>query len=616
MSADQDVLLYYENELTYLRKLGAEFARQYPKVAARLQLEAGRCEDPHVERLLEGFAFLTARIHRRLDEDFPEVSQALLEMLHPQLIRPLPAMSVVEMHLDPAQGRLPDGFHVPRGSILHTRPVNGMPCVFRTSYDTTLWPLTVSTAEWTGPDRAGGSGRSREAVGAVRLELRAFDGVKLGALTLDALRLHLAGDGAVVGTLYELLANHAIDVVVRNPDRPDAMPVSLGSRAIKPVGFDEDDVMLPHPSRSFVGYSLLQEFFAFPEKFHFLDVQGLGDAMRRLQATDRVEVIFLIGSFERTERRQAIEVGLSARTVRLGCVPCVNLFTQVAEPILLTERTHEYVVVPDARRRLEMEVWSVDDVTLIEHAEQRARTIPPLYSHRHDGGGETAPLFWQTSRRPTAWRTDQGTEVFVSFVDLSGTLRAPDVDVASLTVTCHNGELPSRLPFGADDRSDFELVGGGPVPRIMAVTNPTRAVQPALGSSLLWRLVSSLSLNHLSLTDASADALRELLRLHNLADSLSAERQIDGLVGVRSAPSLSRVAAPHGMAFARGRRIELEFDEDQFPGGGMFLMASVLERFLALYTNMNSFTQVAVRSRQRRKPVAEWPPRAGWRVLL
>lgn len=611
-----DLLLYYERELTYLRKLGAEFARQYPKVAARLQLEAGRCEDPHVERLLEGFAFLAARIHRRLDGDFPEISQALLEMLHPQLIRPLPAMTVVEMQLDRAQGRLPEGFQVKRGSTLHTRPVNGMPCPFRTAYDTTLWPITVQSAEWSSPDRVGAGARARDAVAAIRLELRPFDGVKLGALTLDALRVHLAGDGSVVDTLYELLANHAIDVVVRNPDRPGTPPISLGSRALTPVGFGEHENMLPHPDRTFAGFSLLQELFAFPEKFHFFDIEQLGDAMRRLQATDRVEVGILIGSFERTERRQAVEVGLSARTFRLGCAPAVNLFTQVAEPILLTERSHEYLVVPDARRRVEAEVWSVDDVTLIEHAEQRTRNIPPLYSHRRLGADETDHVYWSATRRPSSWRTDDGMDVFLTFTDLSGEVRAPDVDVASLHVTCHNGELPSRLPFGADTHSDFELVSGGPVPRIMAVTTPTRAVQPTLGSSMLWRMISSLSLNHLSLTDGTADALREILRLHDVTDSLSAERQIDGLVGVKSDAAFARVAAPHGMAFARGRRIELEFDEDQFPGGGMYLMASVLDRFLALYANMNSFTQVAVRSRQRRRTVVEWPPRAGWRALL
>lgn len=614
-----DLLLYYERELTYLRKLGAEFAQQYPKVASRLQLEATRCEDPHVERLLEGFAFLTARVHRRLDDDFPEISESLLEMLHPQIVRPLPAMSIVEVALDPAQGRAPEGFHVPRGSVLHTKPVGGVPCVFRTTYDTTLYPLRIASAEWTTPDRAGAGAHGRDAVAAIRLNLQAFNGVSLDTLTMKAMRIHLAADSNVADTLYELLANNCVQVVVRNPDRPSAPPVLLGPRAVQPVGFDPDEAMLPQSNRSFAGFSLLQELFAFPEKFHFLDIVGLGDALRTLGATDRAEVGLLIGSFERTERRQALELGVSPRTFRLGCTPAVNLFSQSAEPILLTERSYEHLVVPDARRRLEVEVWSVEDVRLIEHAARTTRTVSPLYSHRHDRGAdgtESGDLFWHSVRRSSGWRTDRGTDVYLSFSDLSGQLRIPDQDVASVHVTCSNGDMPSRLPFGADERGDFELVSGGPIQRISAVVNPTRAVQPILGKALLWRLISTLSLNHLSLADTSGDALRELLRLHNTTDSLSAERQIDGLVGLRTEPAFARVTVAHGMTFARGRRLDLEFDEEQFPGGGMFLMASVLERFFALYASMNSFTQVAVRSKQRRRQVVEWPARAGWRTLL
>ena len=611
-----DLLLYYERELTYLRKLGGEFAQQYPKVAARLQLEAGKCEDPHVERMLEGFAFLTARVQRRLDEDFPEISEALLEMLHPQLVRPQPSMSIVEFALDPAQGRLPEGFAVPRGTPLQTRPVRGVPCLFRTVYDTTLWPVTVDQAEWTSPDRVGASGRARDAIGAIRLTMSAIEGVKLSTLSLNALRLHLAGDSGVVDTLYELLCNNCVDVVVRNPDRPTLPPRTLGARAVVPVGFAPDEAMLPVSNRTFVGFSLLQELFAFPEKFHFVDVQGMGAALRALEATTRVEIGFLIRSFERPERRQALELGISARSFRLGCTPAVNLFQQSAEPILLSERSVEYLVVPDARRRIEVEVWAVDDVTLVEHEVRSTRVVEPLYSHRHDVPASEDGVFWHLVRRASGWRTDRGTDVYIAFSDLSAEIRAPDVDVLSVNVTCFNGDIPSRLPFGADDRGDFELVTGGPVQKITTVVNPTRSVPPALGKTLLWRMISSLSLNHLSVADGSPDALQEMLRLHNVSNSLSAERQIDGLVGVRSEPSFSRVAADHGIAFARGRRIELEFDEDQFPGGGMFLFATVLERFLALYTTMNSFTQVAVRSRQRRRPVVEWPARAGWRTLL
>lgn len=618
MSQD-DLLLYYERELTYLRKLGAEFAQQYPKVASRLQLEAARCEDPHVERLLEGFAFLTARLQRRLDDDFPEISESLLEMLHPQLVRPVPSMCIAGIALDPAQGRSPEGFHIPRGSILHTRPINGMPCIFRTAYDTTLYPLQVSSSEWTTPDRAGAGTHGRDAVGAIRVGLQGFDGVPLESLAMPSLRFHLTGDSSVVDTLYELLVNNSVRITVRNPDRPSAPPVVLDPTALQPVGFGSNEGMLPSPNRSFAGFSLLQELFAFPEKFHFFDLVGLGDALRATGATTRADIGFLISSFERAERRQALELALSENTFKLGCTPAVNLFSQTAEPILLTERQFDHPVIPDARRRLEIDVWSVDEVQLIEHAGRTARRVSPLYSHKHQASrNEKADdqIFWHSIRRSAAWRTDRGTDVFLSFSDLSGQLRLPDQDVASVSVTCSNGDLPGKLPFGTDERGDFELVSGGPIQRITAVVNPTRSIQPTLGKSLLWRLISTLSLNHLSLMEGNGDALRELLHLHNVGNGLSAERQIDGLVGVQSEPAFSRVVAPHGMTFARGRHINLEFDEDQFPGGGAFIFASVLERFFALYATMNSFTRVSVRSRQRRRPMAEWPARVGWRVLV
>jgi len=320
-----DLLLYYERELTYLRRLGAEFAARYPKVASRLQLEPTKCEDPHVERLLEGFAFLTARVHHRLDDDLPEVSEAMLDVLHPQHVRPLPSLSIVEIELDPELGKLPGGFHVPRGSELRSRPVQGMPCRFRTAYDTTLWPMTVTNAEWTAADRAGGGARLGEAVGAIRIELRAFAGMRLGQIAPGkgagnggspprpaALRLHLAGDATVADALHELLLNSCTRVVVRDPDQPSRPPVVLPASSIAPVGFEADEALFPYPRRTFAGFALLQELFAFPQKFLFVDVAGVDDALRTLGAGARAEVYFVIAPFERAERRQILELGINA----------------------------------------------------------------------------------------------------------------------------------------------------------------------------------------------------------------------------------------------------------------------------------------------------------------
>lgn len=629
-----DLLQYYERELTYLRRLGAEFAARYPKVASRLQLEPSKCEDPHVERLLEGFAFLAARVHLRLDDDLPEISEALLDVLHPHLVRPIPSMSIVELELDPEMGKLPAGLHVPRGSVLLSRPVGGMPCRFRSVYDTTLWPATIAAAEWTSPERVGGSLRLGDAVGAVRLELRAFEGMRLGALAvrpprdpaarpsdpsppgLDALRVHLAGEANVTDALYELLLNSCMRVIVRDPDQPSRAPVVLGGDAVRPVGFAEDEAMLPYPRRALAGYALLQELFAIPQKFLFVDVAGMADALRALNCGPRAEVAFVIAPFERQERRPIVELGVSPRVFRLGCTPVVNLFEQVGEPILLTQRQVEYQVVPDARRRLEVEAWSIESVQGVTPGAGEPETIHPLYGFRQGRGDPDESVYWHAVRRASGWRTDRGTDLHLSFADLSGRVRAPDAEVASMTLLCYNGDLPARLPFGIDDRGDFELEAGGPVRRILCLVKPTPVVQPPLGRPMLWRLVSSLSLNHLSLVEDGVESLRELLRLYNPGDTAAGERAIHGIVGVGSEPAYARVAGGQALAFARGRRVVVEFDEEQFPGGGVFLMASVLDRFLALYASMNSFTQLVARTRQRKRPVREWAPRAGWRTLL
>jgi type VI secretion system protein ImpG len=312
--------------------------------------------------------------------------------------------------------------------------------------------------------------------------------VRLADLTLDELRLHLAGDPGVVDALYELLANNTGAVLVRDPDQPTRAARQLAAAAVRPAGFGPDDGLLPLPRRVPAAHRLLQELFILPQKFHFVDVAGVGDALRALGCGGRAELFFLVTPFERPERRSTLELGLTPESVRLGCTPAVNLFAQTAEPILLTERQLEYPVVPDARRRLEVETWAVDDVKVIRPSAGEVRQVAPLYAHRH-GLGESggAGLFWHGVRRPTGWRTDRGTEVFLSFADLSGRARTPEAEVASLSLTCFNGDLPSRLPFGVDERGDFELVPGGPVRRVRALIKPTAVLQPALGRSLLWR---------------------------------------------------------------------------------------------------------------------------------
>lgn len=610
-----ELLLYYERELTFLRQLGAQFAEKYPKIASRLNLEPDKCEDPHIERLLESFAFLAARVHLKIDDEFPEVTEALLSIVYPHFIRPVPSMTVVEFQVRPEQAQIGMGLTIERGSTLSSRPVGGVPCKFRTCYETRLWPLSVREAEWKTPDRLTSPIKAADAVAALRVELRCWPDVSFDKLNLNTLRFFLNGESSTVHTLYELLCSRCTQILLRDPTPGSRIrPLVLRPDALRPVGFDEDDAMLPYPRRSFAGYRLLHEYFTFPDKFFFLDLSGL-EALAAAGFKDRVEIVFLIAPFELTERRQALELGVSAKTMKLGCTPAVNLFKQTAEPILVTERRFEYPIIPDIRRPNALEIHSVDEVVSVRAGSQDLVRFEPFYSFRHAtvrGGGQA---FWLASRRPSSRRDDDGSELFLSIVDLAQRPVEPDVDSLTVRLTCTNRDLPSRLPFG-NAAGDFELEGGAPVQAIIALRKPTPALRPPMGKSAFWRLISHLSLNYLSLVDEGREALQEILKLYNFTDSTYSLKQIEGITAVAARKQFARVNSENGITFARGTRVDIELDEENFVGGGVYLFASVLENFLGLYVTLNSFSQLSVTTRQRKEALKLWPPRAGRRILL
>ena len=360
-----DLLLYYERELSFLRHMGAQFAEQYPKIASRLNLEPDKCEDPHVERLLEAFAFLAARVHLKLDDEFPEITEALLSILYPHFIRPVPSMTIVDFRMNPAQAQIGTGLKIDRGTTLSSRPVAGVPCKFRTCYDalSLAGKRRRRRMEIAGPPAArhqvrGGGGRT------ARGTENCWRDITFEKAPPNPLRIFLNGESSLIHTLYELLCSRITQIIVRDPTPgTNVRPVSLPPDALRPVGFGENEGMLPDPRRSFEGYRLLHEFFTFPEKFFFLDLTGLETVLGGFK--DRAELIFLIAPFELTERRQALEVGITAKTFQLACAPAVNLFEQTAEPILITQRRFEYPIVPDVRRPNATEIFSVDEVVSV-----------------------------------------------------------------------------------------------------------------------------------------------------------------------------------------------------------------------------------------------------------
>lgn len=610
---------YYEGELLFIRELARDFAQQYPAAAGRLMLEAGRSVDPHVERLIEAFALLTARIRNKLDDEFPELTDALFSVLYPHYLAPIPSLALLQFDLDQVRAKPPTGISIPAGSMLHTQRVGDVACKYRTCYPLTLWPVTLAEAKLQAPPFPPGMNAPARAMAALRLRFESPAEMPIAKQAFSKLRLYLHGDAALVSTLYELIFNHTLQVVFRPMDgKPPPAPITLDPRqCLSPVGFEPDEGLLPYPPQAFRGYRLLTEFFAFPFKFHFVDLGGWEQA-RQAGAVRQVEVVLFLN---RTLTR--LEQLLDASMFRLGCTPVVNLFPHTAEPIPLTQTKYEYKVVPAVAQPAGYEVYSIESLTGTSPAGDRE--YRPFYSFRHGGDRQNRQAFWYSSRRPSLREADRGSDVYLNLVDLAFDPHTPADSVLVVRTQCSNRDLPQKLPR-AGEEVRFEAEFAAPVTRIRCLRNPTAPLRPPpQRRGAWWRLLSHLNLNHLSLANdqEGLPALQEMLRLYDFTDprldahAAAVTRQlIDGIVELESRRVVARTGGPTSSGFCRGIEVRLTFDEQKYAGTSVYLFASVLERFFALYVTMNSFSQLAARTSQGEGDFKRWPPRAGEQPVL
>jgi len=612
-----DLLPYYENELTALRTLSKEFAGRYPKIASRLMLDGDICEDPHVERLIESFAFVASRIHKKLDDEFPQITDALLGVLYPHFLRPVPSMSIAQ--LSPAPGsQLSTMQLVPRGTELLTRPVSGIPVRYRTAYPVEVWPLQVAEARLEPLEKSAFATTHAGIAANLHLRIEATGQTPLNEMSVDRIRFYLDGEGPLVHTLYELLLNNVKAITVTTASETGGRVIQqLGPGNVHAVGYAEDEGLLDYDARSFLGYRLIQEYFVLPEKFLFIELQGLDLSQLPQAEAGGVNLSFHLGQLGRPERMARLEQTVNRSNFRLNCTPIVNLFSQQAEPIRISQEQHQYPVVPDVRRPLGVEIYSIDSVNRFSRNNETSSITEflPFYSTRHGTSAHDSGCYWYAQRLTSARPDDDGTEVSIALVDLDMNPQAPSVETLSLKLTCTNRDLPGKLPYGGDDNM-LKVENGGAIPHARLLKKPTATWRAPMRQANQWRLVSHLSLNHLSIVDGGREALLEILSLYNFSDNASLRKQIAGIVDISTRPTVTRVGrAPH-QAFVRGNEIELTVDEDQYIGSGAYLLARVMDLFFGLYCTANSFTRLIVRSRQREEPLAVFPPRNGDLHLL
>ena len=621
---DPRLLGYYNRELQHLREMGGEFAHEFPKIAGRLGVETLECSDPYVERLLESFAFLTARVQLKIDAEFPRFSQHLMQMVYPHLLAPTPSMAVLELEPNLSEGALADGFRVPRGAVLRSLVGRGAEtaCEYRTAHDVTLWPLELVGAEYTsfladlGSLRLPGKGKA-----ALRLRLRAAAGLNMDRLALADLPVFLRGGDEIAMRLYELLMGHTVALVARPGGSGQPGAQVIADAGVSPLGFDDEQALLPYGPRSFQGYRLLREYFAFPSRYLFANLSGLAEAVRRC-ASPELEIIAV---FDAQDPRLEKAVGPSQ--FALFCTPAVNLFPRRADRIHLTSSTSEYHVVPDRTRPMDFEIYEVTEVLGYGTGNDDKQEFLPFYATNDQTPAEGAP-YYTVHRQPRVLSGKQraqgarssyvGSEVFLALVDPDEAPFRSQLKQLAVSVTCTNRDLPLHLPIG-QRASDFLLETGAPVTAVRCVAGPTPPRPSYAHGDPTWRLISHLSLNYLSLTDAAdgggASALRELLALYGDSGDAVIRRQIDGVHSVASRSVTRRLPLPGPAAFGRGTEVTLTCDETAFEGMGVFLLGAVLERFFSKYVSLNSFTETALKTVQRGE-IARWPARIGRRQLI
>ncbi len=630
---DRRLLAHYNRELAHLRETAAEFAREFPKIAGRLALDREAkevCPDPFVERLLEGFAFLAARVQVKLDAEFPEFTHGLLETIYPHYLCPTPSMAVVQFEPILHDTSLPAGFPIPRGTALRSPLARGQrtPCEYRTAHPVTLWPLQIAEVSYHTRELIQFSlppGLGTRAV--LRISLKAMPGVDFSKLPLDSLPLFLRGADDLPDALYEQIFRSGIGVIAVKPKAiPAPEQFSPAKLSIRSVAFRGENALLPETSRSFSGYRLLREYFTFRQRFLFFELASLQSLLQRCPGSELDLLVLLRDQDLRLENR------IDANSIALFCSPAINLFERRLDRIPLDHRHHEYQVIPDKTRPFDFEVFEIRSVTGYGAQTGEEQPFLPFYLTRErlseKSSSEQLRGFYVTGRAERHLTAKErqfgrahsyiGSDVFLSLVDPSAAPYKSELQQLGVTALCTNRHLP--LDFLADQgRSDFTVEINAPVGAIRCVTGPT-APRPALAQGAeAWRLISHLSLNYLSLKDSEngegANALREMLGLYVDSSDRPARKLVEGVISTTVEPIIRRLETPGPITFVRGMEITAELDELSFEGVGVFIFGAVLSEFFRRYVSINSFTETVIKTRQR-KEIMRWAAHPGQRGVV
>jgi len=598
----EKLLPYYERELSMLRRAGAEFAGRYPKLAGSLQIRGETCADPHVERLIQASAFLNARVAKLLDDGHTHFTEALLGMLYPHYLRPMPSCSIARIDYSGARANEISTCNVlSRGTALKSLGQGAVSCRFRTVYDATVAPVAISAA-WFEPyiQTPASLSLPQDAGSAICITIESTAaGRPLTALGLSALRVFIDGEASLTATLRDaLFTRTACACVEANGQWRMLDRVPLAS-----VGFADNEALLPAAPSEHSAYRLLSEYFTFPEKFDFFDIDLAACA---LEDCTRFTLRLALSDVRPDAPAARILRALTGANLVLGCTPIVNLFQHPATPIRITHASSSYPLMPDEMPGNACDIYSIDSVQLVRKARDGSTVTEffPYYSLRHGDGGERKGRYWQAQRDELM---TAGLEHTLSLVDRDFSPLRMESGTAAVRLTCTNRNLPHGLQYGraGGDLSTESPIGSFPIRMLRRPTLSYRS------SADHWGLIAQLALNHRSLTQEGLPALSAMLRLHAQQDSAVSQRMIDGVTALSHRPATAWIRQAQGNAYLRGIEVQVSLDEEAYAGTGIHAFVQILDHLFGLHVHLNSFTRLVVLSHLSGKELMRCPPRNG-----
>jgi type VI secretion system protein ImpG len=556
---------YYEEELRFLNEGGQEFAEAFPERARHLNITTLEDRDPYVERLFEGFAFLTGRIREKLEDDFPEFAQNLMEMVDPAFLRQIPSLCMLQIGFRP--NMLPKPYLIPKGTLFLSNPVGAdlTICRFQGTQDVTMFPLTLAGADAVHHPVLGEG---------VKLSFHLDPGADLGQLSIPELPVYFHGERTLGYMLHHYFTDKVAQVVLEG----EGYSKSLGGQeTVAAGGFGETESLLPHLDNSFEGSRFLQEFLNFEEKFRFAKIKGLD----RILEMPNPKRFSLTAYF-----KEPLPEGkrFKAENFKLHVTPVVNLFAAQAEPVNLNHKHFEYPLYADAKRK--MEIYEVQAVTGVDKATGAQRPFHKFSDFRHQvlqKGLEAEDSYFQVRQEAKAKNRFQ---TYLS-VGSHKPVASLAEEYLSVAVLATNGTIPREdVLEGAvvNPHADFPTFC-----HFTNFTRPTVPVQPPRSEHYLWYVLAHMNMNYRSLTQKGN--LKEILSLYDWTHSAVNRKMIEGVMGA-SAKKRNFLLASQVVS---GAEITVEIRDGAFSEAGeLNIFARVLLEFFTQYASINHLVSLRV----------------------